>query len=455
MTREIRGRRGAFVYTVLLSLLIHLLIFLGVSLDVLWPKGVSAKKPLPIRIVSVDQPKPDKRLPLNPDSRFLSNANRRESGAAKPGAKPRLRREEKDRIPARRGTQNPAVASLSPPPSPRVLPQPEPVSPVIQKETPRRKRQTTPPKPQVKNPAPPKPKTGKKPGPVVKESQAPRPVPKEQERSAPASPAERTAKPALPKSIENARSALAEKKPLPVKKPVPEKVKKRTEKPRPQKRRAEKKTPEIKIAREREKTKRPPLPEKKPVKKKTAKKKTEKPKEKKPLVVASLPKPEKLIKPRPAKKRTPKLKDVMAMFRAKPTQRGRPNAPKLKLSDEDADRIAKADLKKQMEDEEGEVISLDTRGGPYASYLAHLKRKIGEAWDPWSSKYPGDVRLKFVLREDGSLRRVELLHSSGYRILDDIAVAAVSEPQFKPFPPELRAKKKFLPISATFIYKKR
>ncbi len=458
MTRDIHGRRGAFVYTVLLSLLIHLLIFLGVSLDVLWPKGVSAKKPLPIRIISVDQPKPDKRRPPNPGSRFLANANRRESGAARPSAKPRLRREEKDRVPARRGTQNPAVASLAPPPSPRVLPQPEPAPPVIQKETPRRKRQATPPKPQVKEPAPPRPKAGKNPSPVVKEIQAPRPEPKVQERSAPAPPAEQKAKPDLPKSNEKARPALAEKKPAPVKKPIPEKVKKRTDKPKPQKRRAEKKTPGIKIDREREKAKRPPLPKKKPVKKKTAKKKTEKPKEKKPLEVASLPKPEKLIKPRPAKRRAPKPpRDVIAMFRPKPTQRGRASAPKLKLSDEDADRIAKASLKKELEEEAGEAISMDTRDSRYASYMAHIKRKIYAVWQfPAEAKtFSGDkrLRLKFVILEDGTLGGWKLLDSSGYRILDDEVISAVTKAApFNPIPPGF--KKRILAVDGSFVYER-
>ncbi len=437
------------LYTVLLSLLIHLLVFLGVSLDILWPKGVSARKPLPIRIVSVDQPKPDKRLPPDPNSRLLSNANRRESGAGKPSPKPRLRREEKDRIPARRGTQNPAVASLAPQPTPRVLPQPEPTPPVIQKKVPPRKRETEPPKPQVEEP---KPKVEEKRAPAAKEAQAPRPAPKAQEKSVPAPPVEKKAKPDPPKSIEKTRPALAENKPQPKKKPVQKKAAKRAEKPKPEKRRADKKAPEIKVARKREKTERPKLVKKKPVKKKPVKKKVEKPEEKKPLEVASLPKPEKLVKPRPTKKTPPKKpQDVLAMFRAQPTQRGRPDAPKMKLSDEDADRIAMADTKKSLEKEEGEVFSLNTRDVRYSSYFAHLKRKIQEAWDPRVSKYPGEVRLKFVLRPDGSLRRVVLISSSGYRILDDVAVAAVSEPRFKPFPPSLRAKK-FLPIVAIFSY---
>lgn len=401
MMWNVRGRRGAFIYiyTVLLSVLIHLLVFVGVSLDILWPKGVSARKPLPIRIVSVDQPKPDKRLPPEPDSRFLSDANRRESGAGKPGPRPKLRREEKDQVPARRGALNPEIASLPPPPSSRLLPQPEPAPPVIQKEAPER----TTPEREREEKAVPEPEVKKTP-----------PPPK---------PDKRESKPELPKSIEKARPAPAAEKP-------------KSSKPR------------VKVAQKPKRVDRP-----RPVKKQPEEKE-KRVEEKKPLEVASLPKPEKLIKPRPTKKNPPREpRDVLAMFRAKPDQRGTPDAPKLKLSDEDADRIARADNKKQLEAEEGEVVSLDTRSSQFSSYFAHLRRKVREAWDPTVSKYGGEVRLKFVLREDGSLRRVELQSSSGYRILDDVAIAAVSEPKFKPFPPALRAKRKYLPIIATFSYR--
>ncbi len=418
MIRNIRERNGAFLYPVLLSLLIHLLIFVGVSLDILWPKGVSAKKLIPIRIVSVDQPKLDKRLPPNPDSRFLSDANRRESGAGKPSSRPRLRREREDRVPARRGAKNPAVASLAPPPSPQVLPQPRPTPPAA--------RKTAPPKPRAEEPS-------------RTEMETPRPESKEQEKTAPAPvlPARQKVKPSPPNSIEKARPAPAAEKSAAAEKPVRKKVKKR----------AEKAGPEVKVTRRREKTKRPKLVKKKNV---------EKPKKKKPLEIASLPKPREQIKPKPARRTAPRQPaDPLAIFRTRSTPRGMPDAPKLKLSDEDADRLAKASLDEDLKEEEGEIVSLDTRDVRYAAYFAYLKRKIRDAWDPYVSKYTGRVKLKFVLLADGSLRRWELLSSSGYRILDDAAISAVSEPKFKPFPPELRAKKKILPIEGIFIYERR
>ena len=66
----------------------------------------------------------------------------------------------------------------------------------------------------------------------------------------------------------------------------------------------------------------------------------------------------------------------------------------------------------------------------------------------------GKLKLRFVLREDGSLSRMELLDSSGYRILDDEAMAAVTKAApFNPFPPGF--KQKLLRIDGTFIYERR
>ncbi|MBT4432670.1 MAG: hypothetical protein HOC91_19330, partial [Nitrospinaceae bacterium] len=110
--------KRVLVVPLFISLLLHLLVLVGLSVNFLWPKSVSAKKSVPIRIVSVDQPKPKEKLPLNTDSRFLSNANRKESGKGKGPGKPKLKRDLKDKIPARRGEQAPKVASLVPPSPP-------------------------------------------------------------------------------------------------------------------------------------------------------------------------------------------------------------------------------------------------------------------------------------------------------------------------------------------------
>lgn len=122
---------------------------------------------------------------------------------------------------------------------------------------------------------------------------------------------------------------------------------------------------------------------------------------------------------------------------------------------EKPDKSAAPISKKEMEKEEGEVISLEARDTRFASYFAHLRRRIERAWDPRVSKYPGTVKLKFVLRADGTLRRVELLKSSGYKILDNAAESAITDTApFEPLPPALTSKRKYLPITAEFRYER-
>ena len=204
---------------------------------------------------------------------------------------------------------------------------------------------------------------------------------------------------------------------------------------------------------------------KKKVVKKVVKKKVvkEKPREKNKKVEAKKQTKEKVelaaLKPvsrpvpplRSAPKR-PQPKDPLALFRVKPRPRGKPKFPKFDLSDEAADRIAKRSLSdKDLGKEEGETISLDTRDFRYASYFAHIKRRIQNAWI-WpaeAQKNRGELLLRFKLRKNGTLEEVRLIKSAGIRILDDLAMAAVTKAApFDPFPAGLKRKS----ITATFVY---
>tara|TARA_B100000315_G_scaffold62464_1_gene56701 strand:- start:60 stop:488 length:429 start_codon:yes stop_codon:yes gene_type:complete len=141
------------------------------------------------------------------------------------------------------------------------------------------------------------------------------------------------------------------------------------------------------------------------------------------------------------------------MFRRQPADRGRPDSNRSELSDEEAERIAKASLEESLREEEGEAVSLDTRDYKYASYFAHIRKRIQESWywPPEARKYSGKLKLRFVLRDDGKLHRVELLSSSKYKILDDEALSAIAKAApFRPFP--LAVKRKLLPIEAVFSY---
>ena len=111
-------------------------------------------------------------------------------------------------------------------------------------------------------------------------------------------------------------------------------------------------------------------------------------------------------------------------------------------------------LDKDLEKEEGETISLDTRDFRYASYFAHIKRRIQNAWiwPPEAQKYGGKLLLRFKLRENGTLEEVRLIKSAGIRILDDLAMAAVTKAApFEPIPVGLKRLMR-KSITATFVY---
>ena len=206
-------------------------------------------------------------------------------------------------------------------------------------------------------------------------------------------------------------------------------------------------------------------PESKPVVKKKAVKKVvkEKPrkenkkveaknKTKEKLELAALKPVTRSIQPRRPAPKQPQPKDPLALFRVKPRPKGKPRLPKFDLSDEAADRIAKRSLSdKNPEKGEGDTISLDTRDFRYASYFAHIKRRIQNAWI-WpveAQKNRGELLLRFKIRRNGTLEEVRLIKSAGVRVLDDLAMAAVTKAApFEPFPEGLERKS----ITATFVY---
>ena len=411
----------------LISLSLHLIVFAASSHEYVWSKPVKPSQPIKFRVVSVE--KPEEKLPLNPRSRFLSNANRKESGAGKPGKTPRLRREDRDLIPSRRGVVSPEIASLAPVPKPKVPPRAAlPVSPkppaVVtpkpelereekkqEKKSPETSEITETPQPTETASLAPTPKPSvKTPSPAIQEKTKPKPK-------------------AKPKARTNPEKKRREIKTLPKKKPEPKPVVKK---------KAVKKVVKKKVAK-----KKPRKENKKVEAKKQTKEKVE---------LAALKPVARPIRPRPPAPKRPQSKDPLALFRVKPQPRGKPELPKFDLSDEAADRIAKKSLSdKKLEREEGEAISLDTRDFRYASYFAHIKRRIQNAWI-WPAearKNRGELLLRFKLRKNGTLEDVRLIRSAGVRILDDLAMAAVTKAApFNPFPEGLERKS----ITATFVY---
>ena len=73
-----------------------------------------------------------------------------------------------------------------------------------------------------------------------------------------------------------------------------------------------------------------------------------------------------------------------------------------------------------------------------------------------SSRYGiyGDLRLLVAIRSDGSIDTIEVLSSSGHRVLDDAAVRIVRmAAPYEPFPPELASSTDKLEIIRTWKFR--
>ena len=101
------------------------------------------------------------------------------------------------------------------------------------------------------------------------------------------------------------------------------------------------------------------------------------------------------------------------------------------------------------------ALSLNTTDVNYMSYFAHLKQKIDRVWrypaEAVSEGLHGQLLLLFVLQRSGQVSRVELLRSSGSKVLDKQAWEAVlNASPFEPFPPHIQREE--LHIRARFTY---
>ncbi len=406
-------RQGSVLISFFISLLVHLFLFGAFSLEIFWPKTVSAKRPISVRIVPMAKPPPEEPQSPNPESRNLSDANRKESGAGEPSENPKLRGEEEEALASKQGfgVVDVPVQVVAPPPSPP----PAPKVPLETEPAPQARAVEPPPvsEPREEVPAasvvlePDSPKRMEAPPLPAPDGPKPESVEVKSIKPGPAKRKEELPKPVALSEIEAVREAPAEKT-VSVKKVESEKVKQENIPPPP-----------------------PQLPE---------------PKE--PIEVAALPPSQ--AAPRPDGSGS---EEAFAMIKL-PEKRGRPDAPDLNLTDDEAARISKA--AREREAEEGEAVSLETRDYRYVSYFAHIKRRIEEVWrwPPEARNFEGKVQMRFVLKEDGSLARVDILRSSGYRILDDVAHAAVTKAApFHPFPPDFEIK--ILPIVASFSYEHR
>ena len=116
--------------------------------------------------------------------------------------------------------------------------------------------------------------------------------------------------------------------------------------------------------------------------------------------------------------------------------------------------MQRPDLDTPREVEIGNAVSLNTTEFKYISYFSKIKRQIQMVW-----KYPESARreglkgiltLKFSINEDGTLKGVNLLRSSGSSILDGAAIDAIRDAvPFFPLPDNLG---EVLDVVANFEY---
>lgn len=107
------------------------------------------------------------------------------------------------------------------------------------------------------------------------------------------------------------------------------------------------------------------------------------------------------------------------------------------------------------------LTSLSTASSADAFYLNSWRRKIesiGNLNYPEEArrkKLYGSLRLMVAIMPDGSLKEVELLESSGHKVLDDAAIRIVRlAAPYAPFPDELRQTTDVLEIIRTWQFRK-
>jgi TonB family protein len=130
------------------------------------------------------------------------------------------------------------------------------------------------------------------------------------------------------------------------------------------------------------------------------------------------------------------------------------------LNDDDLDKYAQLSSSEQGRlsrplDGLDAVISLNTKDVRYLSYFAHVKYKIEQVWsypaEAVRGRMQGQLLLLFVLQHSGQVRTIELLRSSGSKMLDKEAWdAIINAGPFDPFPPQIPQEE--LHIRARFSY---
>lgn len=119
-------------------------------------------------------------------------------------------------------------------------------------------------------------------------------------------------------------------------------------------------------------------------------------------------------------------------------------------------REAGEKIAKKTEDQKDKSsITFDVKGFKYDGYMMRIKDKIEGIW-----QYPsdaamrgiyGDLYLSFTIKKNGSLSKVELVRTSGYRSLDEAAMKALKDAApYWPLPEDWKEEE--LTVKGHFIY---
>ncbi len=122
---------------------------------------------------------------------------------------------------------------------------------------------------------------------------------------------------------------------------------------------------------------------------------------------------------------------------AGPEGRSRPVGPLPFLTQNDIEELARKGMPAQQPGDDS--VTLDTDEFKFISYNRWLKIKVESVLSypelAAVSGYQGTLYIKFVILKNGSLGDVEVLQSSGYKILDDEALRAIrAAAPFQPLP---------------------
>jgi TonB family protein len=103
------------------------------------------------------------------------------------------------------------------------------------------------------------------------------------------------------------------------------------------------------------------------------------------------------------------------------------------------------------------VVSLESRNIPpnLENYVRAVQTKIvTAAYYPLSAReagWEGDVKLNLNLASNGDLKEIKILQSSGYKVLDDAALAvAKKQSPYPPFPPQIESQELWVVVPITY-----